>query len=261
MNIVLEDFDDGLRHFQDLYGAEFLSDIPQKELHAGLFETGRVIFEIFVPHAYILMSRYGPHYLGLEYQADMGVVRQAIAERGIRIIRDIGPAVHTHPEDTFGVAFEFYGDYFHDRPAWKETGAPMKSAAYWRDEHALGLTGLKGYTLAVHDIAAASEFVQSFLGGAPAYEAPREAIGGRAIGLQVADAVVELVTPTGEGELSRHLHRYGDGIRSTVFGVRDIEQARRYFGARSVPLVAGGAPGSFAVPAEANKGVIFEFAE
>ena len=261
MNVVLEDFDAGLRHFEDLYGAEFLNDIPQPELHAGLFETGRVIFEMFVPRAYLLLARYGPHYLGLEYQADMAVVRQAIAERGIRIIRDIGVAVHTHPEDTFGVAFEFYGDYFHDRPAWKQTGRPMRSAAFWRDEHPLGLTGLKGYTLAVRDIRAASEFIQGFLGGEPVYEAPRDAIAGRAVGLQVADAVVELVTPTAEGVLERHLNRYGEGIRSTVFGVRDVEQARSYFAGRGVQLADGGAPGAFAVPAEANQGVIFEFAE
>jgi hypothetical protein len=70
---------------------------------------------------------------------------------------------------------------------------------------------------------------------------------------------VELITPTGDGALQRHLHRYGDGIRSTNFGCRDIDQLRRYFAERGVELIAGDAPGALAVPAEANLGAIFQF--
>ena len=81
------------------------------------------------------------------------------------------------------------------------------------------------------------------------------------VGLQVSDDVVELITPTGDGPIERHLRRYGDGIRSTNFGCRDIEQLRRYFDERGVPLVAGDAPGSLAVPAEVNLGAIFQFSE
>ena len=260
MNVVLENFDASIRHMRDLYGAEFFLDIPQQEMHAGLFELGRVIFELFVPHAWLLNSRFGPHYLGLEYQADMEVVRQAIAERGIRIVRDIGVAVHTHPDDGFGASFEFYGDYFHDRD-WEMVGGPIASAAFWRDEHPLGLTGQKAYTLAVHDLDAARAFFESFLGGAPVYEEARPGIAGRAVGLQVADCVLELVTPEGAGALQQHLARYSQGVRSTVFRVRDLEQARRYFVERGVPLSAGAYEGSFAIAAADNLGLIFEFAE
>jgi len=70
-----------------------------------------------------------------------------------------------------------------------------------------------------------------------------------------------LQTPTGSGELARHLYRYGDGIRSTLFRVSNIDQARRHLTGRGVPVVAGSAPGSLAIPAEANLGVIFEFIE
>jgi hypothetical protein len=260
MNVVLQDFDASIAHFRAAYGAEFMVDMPQKELHAGLVELGRVIFEVFVPHEFLLSARYGPHYIGIEYQANMDEVREAVASHGLRIVRDIGLALHTHPADCFGVAFEFYDGYFHDRH-WDLLGGTIKPAEYWRDEHQLGLTGLKGYTVAVADIDAASAFMQSFLSAEPVYEAPREAVAGRARGLQVADAVLELVTPTGDGELERHLRRYGDGIRSTVFGVRDVGQAAAWFAERGVPTVPGAAPGSIAVPAEANCGVIFEFAE
>ena len=113
----------------------------------------------------------------------------------------------------------------------------------------------------MRDIKAASAFLQSFLGGEPVYEAERPTIAARAVGLKIADVVVELLTPTGEGELARHLYRYGDGVRSTRFGVSNIDQARRFLTDRGLPVVAGAAPGSIAVPAEANLGVLFEFAE
>lgn len=260
LNLVVEDFDASVAHLTGLYGAEFLMDIPNRESHACLVEIGRVIFELFVPNAWLLNARYGPHYVGVEYQADMDVVRTAIAERGIRIVRDIGVALHTHPADTLGVAFEFWSGYFHDN-LWEPLGnRPMHSAAYWRDGHPLGLTGLKSYTLAVRDLGSAAAFFESFLGARPIYEMPRPAIGARAIGLQVADDVIELLAPAGPGELQRHLDRYGEGIRSTVFGARDIDAVRRYFADRQVELVPGTTEASLAVPASANLGVIFEFA-
>lgn len=259
MNVVLQDFDQSVRHFKEKYDAEFVLDIPQKEMHACLVEMGCVLFELFVPHAYLLNARYGPHYLGVEYQASMAVARQAIAERGIRIVRDIGLALHTHPADGFGVSYEFYDGCFHDRD-WPILGGKMQSSDYWL-AHPLGLTGLIGYTHAVNDIAAASAFLQSFLGGEPLYEAERPEVAARAIGLKVGGAVIELLTPTADGELAHHLYRYGDGIRSTVFGVANVDQARHFLTERGLPTMRGDAPSTIAVPAEANLGLRFQFAE
>lgn len=115
MNVVLRDFDESVAHLKRVFGAEFMVDIPQKELHAFLFELGRVIFEGFVPHEWLPNARYGPHYVGLEYQADMDEVRAAVSERGIGLVRDIGLALHTDPADCFGVSFEFYDGEFHER--------------------------------------------------------------------------------------------------------------------------------------------------
>jgi hypothetical protein len=260
MNVVLEDFDASVAHLQSLYGAEWFADMPQKEFHACLIEMGRVIFELFVPYDFLVSARQGPHYLGLEYQANMDEVRAAVADHGIGVVRDIGLALHTRPADCFGVSYEFYDGYFHDRD-WDMIGGKIKPAEYWRDDHPLGLTGLVGHTHAVYDIAAAQTFLQSFLSAEPAYEIARPAIAAQAIGLKVADATIELVTPAGDGVLHQHLLRHGEGIRSTVFGVHDLDQARRYFAERGVPLVPGTADGSCAVPAEANRGLIFEFCE
>lgn len=260
INMVLADFDASIAHFRDLYGADFLADYPQKEWHAGLFEMGGVIFEPFVPPTWLLNARYGAHYLGIEYQADMEIVREVIADQGIRIARDIGLALHTHPADTLGVAFEFYAGSFHDR-VWEPLGGTIKPAIYWRDEHALGLTGLKAVTIAVEEMDIASDFLTGFLSAELVYEEARLAVGGHARGFRVADSVIELIAANGEGAIRWHLDRFGQGIRSTVLGVRNLEQARAYFAGRSVAMVPGDRPDAIAVPAEANMGVIFEFAE
>ena len=260
INAVVDGFDASVSHLQKLYDAEFLVDLPQREWRACLVEIGRVIIELFVPHAFLLNSRYGPHYLGVEYQADMDEVREALAARDIRIVRDIGPALHTHPADCFGVSFEFFGGSFHERE-WPSLGGQMRSAGYWRDEHALGLTGLKAYTVAVTDIDDASAFFQDLLSAEVTYEAARPGVAARAIGLQVADAMVEIVTPIHDGALRQHLTQFGQGIRSIVFGTCDIKQVQRYFAERGVDALPGAAPNTLAVPASDNLGLIFEFSE
>ena len=115
--------------------------------------------------------------------------------------------------------------------------------------------------MVLDDFAAASAFLQSFLSARPTYEAARPAIGAQAIGLEITDSTVELLTPNGPGEVQDHLHRYGEGIRSTVLHTRDLASVRRHFAERKVGLAPGTKEGWVAVPAEANHGVIFEFAE
>jgi hypothetical protein len=258
MNLVMEDFDASVNHLRDFYGAEFLLDLPGPNWHACLMEIGGVILELFVPPAFLLHSRHGPHYLGVEYQADIDAAREAVATHGIRIMRDLGVAFHTHPADCFGVDYEFYVGSFHknDPPHLTQT---IKPAEYWRDEHPLGLAGIKGYTHAVSDIEAASRFLRSFLAAKLSYEADRPAIGARAVGLEVSDDTVELLAPTGGGVLRRELEQVGQGIRSTVFRTCDLDRARHYFVKRGVPLIPGTAPDSFAVAPAANLGILFEF--
>jgi hypothetical protein len=48
-------------------------------------------------------------------------------------------------------------------------------------------------------------------------------------------------------------------MRSCVFRVRDLDQARRYFAERDAPLIPGAAPDSFALSPAANRGMLFEF--
>jgi hypothetical protein len=258
-NVVLENYEASLKHFEDVYDAEFLLDLRNPTMNACLINIGDVIFELFAPPIYLVNSRYGPHYLGIEYQANMTEVRETLKEFGIRIVRDIDVAVHVHPADCLGIAFEFWDGYFHQNEEILR-GHKMRPASYWPNGP-LGLRGLKAYTVAVHDLDRARDFLERFINAKVVYETERPSVGGRAIGLQVADAVIEIMTPTRDGSLKQHLAQYNDGIRSVVYRVGDIEKARKYFKDRKVPIVDGVAPNSIAVPPEANLGVIFEFAE
>lgn len=263
-NLILENYEAGLAHLQDLFGAVFLMDLPKPEWHACLVDIGGVVIELFAPTNFLLNSRHGPHFLGMEYEADMTAVRAALEAHGVRIIRELGVACHTDPADCLGVDFEFYDGSFYENID-PTTAAHMvdrvRPMEYWRDEHPLGMQGLKAYTLAVSDIEAAKCFITSLLGGEAVYDEMRTEIGARAIGLQVADCIIELLSPVADGEVRRELERLGQGIRSVVFRVRDLDAAKRHFAQRNVTLLAGTAHDRFLVAPSANHGVFFEFSE
>jgi catechol 2,3-dioxygenase-like lactoylglutathione lyase family enzyme len=260
INVVLEDYDATVEHYERLFGGELVLDLPQATWHACLMDVGRVIFELFMPNEFFLHTRYGPHFIGIEYQVeDLDGAREVLAERGIRVARELGVALHSNPADCHGVSLELFGGYFHDNDEVLQK--KMESPAYWRDEHPLGLTGLKGYTVAVTDMDQALEDFQAVFDNEVVYEEARPAVSGTAVGLRIADAVLELTAPDGDGSLQQHLVEHCEGIRSTVFGVRDLDQARSYFRDRGVELEPGTAPDALAIPAEQNRGVIFEFSE
>ena len=84
---------------------------------------------------------------------------------------------------------------------------------------------LRSLDLAVDDLDAARGFLEGVVNGSFVYEEDRPTIGATALGVTLADTVVELLAPTGDGVISRHVARWGDGIRSTVFQVKDLEVA------------------------------------
>jgi len=259
INIAARDFDATMRHFHDVLGAQFVHDMPAPQWHAVLVYVGGVIFELFVPEHFLLNGRYGPHYVGLEYQVqDLDATRQNLLERGIGMIRDIGIAIHTEPGPCHGIAFEFYDHSFHDEPFdWIE---PLQPAEYWRHEHPIGFTGLKRYSIAVEDHDAALGFFRRTFVVDEIYDEVRQPIGARVTGLQLADTLVELMSPVGAGTIDRHLRRRGDGMRSVVFGVADLAATERHFGSHGIHLVPGDHPDALALLPEDNRGVMMEFA-
>ncbi len=263
INAVVDGYDQSIDRFTDLYGAQVVMDMPRDEWHACLIVFGgAVIFELFAPHDNLLHARFGPYYVGVEYQVtDVEAARRAIIARGGRVLRELGVAFHAHPAECNGVAWEFYGESFHAVPPHPGFLEPIRDVSYWSDEHPLGCVGLKRYSLAVGDVDSARGFLEGVVNGTFLYEEDRPAIGAKALGFELADTVVELLTPTGEGVIGRHVARWGDGIRSTVFRVRDLEAARTYFGSKGVELVPGDAPDTLAVDPKDNCGLLFEFCE
>src|ERR1700728_1534135 len=262
INAMVEDFDKSVQHLRDLYGAQFNLDLPGDHWHACLITIGGVRFEVFAPSEYLLNARFGPHYVGIEYQVpDADEARAEVLARGMRVIRELGAAFHVHPAEAFGVAWEFFGRSFQDDPPPVPYVEPLHPIAYWRDQHPLGFVGLKRFSVAVANLESATEFFEDFLGATVAYKQPRPVVAARAVGLTLADTVVELISPVETGPIERYLARYGDGIRSTVFAVRDLEQAKRYFAEREVALHPGDAPDTVAIAPEDNLGLLFEFSE
>jgi len=258
-NIVIEDLAHSVRHLEAVFGGSAMLDLPGDNWHACLVEVGGLIVELFEPRHFMLHGRIGPHYLGLEYEADMDEARAAIAAHGVRITRDLGQAVHTDPADCFGVDYEFFGGSFYG-PDAPHVKTHTRSPAHWA-AHPIGYAGLVGYTHAVIDIEAAATFLQSFLGAQPVYDSARAGLGARAVGLEIAGAVCELLAPTGEGPLQRDMMRTGQGIRSTVYGVTDVAATRAYLESKGLRVIDGTAPGSIAVDPRDNLGILFEFTE
>jgi catechol 2,3-dioxygenase-like lactoylglutathione lyase family enzyme len=262
LNFVVEDYDQSTDHFMSLYGAQLNFDLGGDQWHANLISIGGVMFELFAPKVYLLHARMGPHYVGVEYQVpDVDAARTEVFERGMRVIRELNVAIHVHPKEAIGVAWEFFGRSFHDRD-----NPPIPyPEPIWSDErfseHPIGYAGLKRYSVVVENLDAALEFAQSFLGAEVAYREDRPSVGATAVGLTLGNTTVELLTPTSDGPIRDFWARYGDGIRSTVFAVRDLAQTKSYFADRGVSLQLGDAPGSLAVLPEDNMGIMFEFSE
>ena len=83
LNIVHEDYEVTVEHYRHLFDGLVVFDRLQPTWHACLMDVGGVLFEIFVPNEFFLHTRYGPHYLGVEYQvADMAAVRETLAGAG-----------------------------------------------------------------------------------------------------------------------------------------------------------------------------------
>ncbi|MBV1918209.1 MAG: hypothetical protein KUG65_09145, partial [Sphingomonadaceae bacterium] len=99
MNVVIEDYDACVKHFTETFGGNFMLDLPSTDWHACLIEIGGIIIEFFAPPNFMLNSRHGPHFLGVEYEAPMDEARPAVAANNVRIFRDLEIAFHTDPAD------------------------------------------------------------------------------------------------------------------------------------------------------------------
>ena len=286
LNAIVDGYDSAIEHFVGVFGATLNMEIPDDvgaavpddpDARACLVSLGGVLYNFFAPNDRNaergrgrLLGRYGDHYVGAEYSVpNLAEARERCHALGIKIISDEGRVFFTYGGSCHGISWEVFNRDWHDvlvegseryaRPGTR--AVPMPSQRFWRDEHPLGLTGLVRIGSAVEDLDEAVATFRRLVGAEELYRADRPTAAGHAVGLELGDTVVELLAPTGPGPLREYLDRYGERIRSTVYGVVDLGRVETYFAERGIPLVPGDAPGVLAIPPEHNHNLLFEFSE
>jgi catechol 2,3-dioxygenase-like lactoylglutathione lyase family enzyme len=267
VNAIVDGYQRTLDHFVGRLGFQFNLEVahPGDDIDACLVSLGPVMFELFAPRHRTergqgrLLALHGDHYIGAEYQvADVVAARAACEAAGLRILSDLGHVLFTHPRDCFGISWELWdGDWHAPRPDFAAF-APVHPDSYWRDDHPLGVTGLARLRAAVPDLDRAIALFAGALGAPVAYRDARPGLGAAAAGVHVGDTVVELLAPTGPGELADYLERVGPRLRSTVFEVADLDRAERHLARIGIPLVDGDDAKSRLLPPEHNHGLRME---
>ena len=289
MNQLVDSYDGAVLHFKEVLGAQFLFEPPANPFtHACLANFGGAVIELvekrrpmgvrpegtsaepghytsfwYCPGTtgFILdWDRLGPHFAGCEFLvADLGKAMEATKAQGLRIFdQSEWDFFLTYGEQCQGISFELTTVDWYSRPSppWYEE--EMKDASYWRDEHPLGITGYR-FSVALNSIARTAEFFRNCCGSTVQYEEDRPQIAAKAIGVQLADVVVDFLTPTGAGPIRSFIDQYDERIRSMIFQVKNIDAVRRYFEDKKVPLVSGDVPNSVAIVPDQNLGVLYQF--
>ena len=275
INAIVDGYESALDHFTAVYDGVFnFHAVDTPDTRACLLTVGGVIFELFAPTdpnaqrgQGRLLARYGEHYIGAEFQVpDVAVARRKCERLGLRIINDLGNVLFTHPSDCHGISWELWDQDWHEQLSPENVDEssgwqPIPPQTYWRDEHPLGLTGLVRISVAVENLSAAIDRFTEVVGAELAYEVDRLRPSATTAGLKVGDTIIELMAPTGRGGIRDYLDRYGERIRSTVFGVTDLRCAERFLSERRIALSEGDAPDTLAIAPEQNHGLRFEISE
>jgi hypothetical protein len=272
LNAIVDGYDATVEHLSTVFDAQMNRPIPghpdnPDDTDACLITVGDVIFELFAPRRRgergqgRRLDLFGDHYVGVEFKVpDVAAAREQCAELDVRIINDLDRFFYTYPGSCLGISWELWDGSWREHLGPAGVG-PLHPRTYWRDDHPLGLDGLDRVGVAVRDLETAIDRLTVVTGASMLERSghPRAVATGAA--LQVGDTVFELLAPTGEGPVSAHLDRYGEGIRSTVFKVMDLGRVEKHLAEKGIDLVPGDREGTLAVPAEQNHNLLFEFSE
>lgn len=184
-------------------------------------------------------ARFGPKLHSVAwYVDDLERTVEALRSAGVRLVDIAGRAIErpeqvaglkyvwTHPKDSHG-ALEFA------RLNREFTVDPRMqahwSAAYWREQHPLAITGRLRIAIGVRDLAAAAQFYETVLGAerveSPAHQPDAIAM---AVG---SDTVIDL-RAADHAEVLPH----GEGLLGMGFTVGDIDRAARFLADQGIPV-------------------------
>lgn len=261
INAIVDGYEATIEHFRDRVGFTLDKRIPDSGdgTDACLMTLGGVMFEFFAPKERgergqgRLLSKFGDHYIGIEYHVpDVVSAREFASEQGVRIINDLGAAFFTYPGHSFGIAFEIYdGDF-------KDLAQP---AGYWENQHPLGLTGLARLTVACESVEAAVARLHELAEFSEIGPVSRPRAAAKGVQLQVGTAVWEMLEPAGDGALADYIGRYGGRIRSTVFKAANLAEVEKHLTSQGFDLIPGDADDALAINPAQNHNLLFEFTE
>ena len=267
INQIVDDYDTAVAHLQDLFGGQFLREIAANPFTAGcLIDVGGETIEVLAPKIMDkaegkLLTRYGPHYQGVEILVpSVSEALEIMKQRGVAILLERGGDFYTKPAATQGVCLQVFDRDWRSDPPPAPYVNPVRSGQWWEEEHPIGYRGLKHLTFACEDLEEAERFWCDLTGGKVTYRSDRPAVGAAAVGLDIG-IPVELIAPTGRGPIQEFIDRYGSRIRGTTFAVRDLDATAAYFSSRGIELVAGDSPESMMLPPERNLHFIYQFVE
>ena len=160
-------------------------------------------------------------------------------------------AVWTHPKDSHGaIEFAQVEDFSIDvrlHPSW--------SAAFWRDQHPLGIERASHITVVVRDLGKGKEFYQDALGGKLLHEEETAGYKKSAFFAVGEDTVVELTQPLSAATAeARDLEHAGEGLYGVTFKTRDLARAAQFLESKKQRIESGG-PDSLVINREDSFGI------
>lgn len=273
INFVVDDYSAAQHHLFTKFGAQLNWDleIPNRpdDVRAGLISLGPQLFEIFGPEHDSqngigkIYRAQGPGFIGIEWGVgeDLQAAKDALKEHGVRLRYEPkkkyypGTWFVSEPDDLFGLALECYiGTWYTDQLPPDMKG--VEPQPYWRDEHPLGIHGLRNFTVAVNDVDAAAARWQGVTGAAEVECGPGSHSGVRYF--QAANTKMGLVGASPDNGVGDYLSRRGESIYSVTYTVENAERVAEHLAAESVP-VERVSDTVTVVPAETNHGIRLEF--
>ncbi len=258
INQVIDDYHRAIEHYRGLYGATL--EVDFRDAFGGgynncLLHLGATRLEIFSPiDPDSSFGRQHQRYGNFWHAVAWAVPRledalDTLRRRGIRVVNVELDGGHRRlfadPRDTFGLTLQL-GD-----AEWPE----------FKPESPFGLEGLAGVSVAVHDAEEAAAFYLGLVSGARLiYRSSLPTLSASAVGLRMADYIIEFLSPNGSGVVRNFLERYHPKIWTATWRVNNVEIVREHFESRGVVLRKGSHPGTLEIEPADNLGLRLQFA-
>ncbi len=280
---IVHDEDEVDAWYQALFSAETFAKkhwLEYEKRWASLSMVGDLMIEVIEPSGLPedqgmplskFRNRFGQHFHSLAWFVDAPDVQplfNRLRLRGVRVAKpggglfpdgdvDPGNTIFTHPKDTFG-QLEFEGlneQWLRADPRFGDRW----SAAYWRDEHPLGIVRASHLTTLVNDLGRARGLYEDTLDGTVLHSevSPHSESHFVAVG---TDAVVELCSPlSSDTRAASDLAANGELPHACTFTVRDLSAAEVHVESLGLRVERGDA--QFTIDPTDAFGAVYSFTE